>query len=371
MMQNQVENKVSLVHGEDDMGLVLSADAKPRLKWTPELHQRFVDAVSKLGGIQKATPKTVMKVMGVPKLTLFHLKSHLQKYRLKNQQSGTCSDNKEDCAVAALGDTEIRGVHVHGENFEKNHIQINESLQIAKALQRQLEVQQSLHEQIEVQRRLQLRIEAQGKYLQSVLKKAQEMLAGCNISSLGLEAAKEELSELVSLANANSPSGPSSSLSELTEMSDLQMQKQGTRPAGNCFLPHQPQLTDSSMDSCLTSSESSERKDEKLQSSHVNSAYDAERSGACALKPIEINSNNNNLSKIHLSNRPAGGKRTRRSDSSDDTGTEKQISEPLPYQENFDNHLKRFRLSGDIDLNSQYQSEMDVGGQKLDLNCWI
>lgn len=197
------------------------------------------------------------------------------------------------------------------------------------------------------------------------------MLAGCNISSLGLEAAKEELSELVSLANANSPSGPSSSLSELTEMSDLQMQKQGTRPAGNCFLPHQPQLTDSSMDSCLTSSESSERKDEKLQSSHVNSAYDAERSGACALKPIEINSNNNNLSKIHLSNRASGGKRTRRSDSSDDTGTEKQISEPLPYQENFDNHLKRFRLSGDIDLNSQYQSEMDVGGQKLDLNCWI
>lgn len=50
-MQNQVENKLSLVHGERDMGLVLSADAKPRLKWTPELHQRFIDAVSKLGGV--------------------------------------------------------------------------------------------------------------------------------------------------------------------------------------------------------------------------------------------------------------------------------------------------------------------------------
>lgn len=33
-----------------DMNLVLSSDAKPRLKWTPDLHQRFVDAVSQLGG---------------------------------------------------------------------------------------------------------------------------------------------------------------------------------------------------------------------------------------------------------------------------------------------------------------------------------
>lgn len=33
-----------------DMNLVLSSDAKPRLKWTQELHQRFVDAVNQLGG---------------------------------------------------------------------------------------------------------------------------------------------------------------------------------------------------------------------------------------------------------------------------------------------------------------------------------
>lgn len=33
-----------------DNGLVLSTDAKPRLKWTPELHDRFVDAVNQLGG---------------------------------------------------------------------------------------------------------------------------------------------------------------------------------------------------------------------------------------------------------------------------------------------------------------------------------
>ncbi|KAF9607857.1 hypothetical protein IFM89_002989, partial [Coptis chinensis] len=59
-------------------GLVLSIDAKPRLKWTPELHEGFIRAVKHLGGADKATPKTVMKLMGIPGLTLYHLNSHLQ-----------------------------------------------------------------------------------------------------------------------------------------------------------------------------------------------------------------------------------------------------------------------------------------------------
>ncbi|XP_039065220.1 myb-related protein 2-like [Hibiscus syriacus] len=61
-----------------DMNLVLSTDAKPRLKWTPELHQRFVDAVNQLGEPDKATPKNLMRVIGISGLTLYHLKSHLQ-----------------------------------------------------------------------------------------------------------------------------------------------------------------------------------------------------------------------------------------------------------------------------------------------------
>ncbi|RYR53026.1 hypothetical protein Ahy_A06g027872 [Arachis hypogaea] len=56
--------------------------------------------------------------------------------------------------------------------------EMTESMQIAEALQMQMEVQKKLYEQIEVQRHLQLKIEAQGKYLQSVLHKAQETLAG-------------------------------------------------------------------------------------------------------------------------------------------------------------------------------------------------
>ena len=36
--------------GGDFGGLVLTTDPKPRLRWTPELHDRFVDAVAQLGG---------------------------------------------------------------------------------------------------------------------------------------------------------------------------------------------------------------------------------------------------------------------------------------------------------------------------------
>nr|KYP35037.1 Myb family transcription factor APL [Cajanus cajan] len=65
-------------NGTGDLGLVLSTDAKPRLKWTLDLHERFIEAVNQLGGADKATPKTVLKLMGIPGLTLYHLKSHLQ-----------------------------------------------------------------------------------------------------------------------------------------------------------------------------------------------------------------------------------------------------------------------------------------------------
>ncbi|KAG6618111.1 hypothetical protein I3842_Q127700 [Carya illinoinensis] len=48
-----------------DACLVLTSDPKPRLRWTAELHERFVDAVTQLGGPEKATPKTIMRTMGV------------------------------------------------------------------------------------------------------------------------------------------------------------------------------------------------------------------------------------------------------------------------------------------------------------------
>jgi SHAQKYF class myb-like DNA-binding protein len=53
----------------------------PRLRWTPQLHRRFQEAVEHLGGATNATPKAIVAAMQVKDLTVYHVKSHLQKYR--------------------------------------------------------------------------------------------------------------------------------------------------------------------------------------------------------------------------------------------------------------------------------------------------
>ncbi|KAL3812992.1 hypothetical protein ACJIZ3_014260 [Penstemon smallii] len=53
----------------------------PRVVWSIELHQQFVNAVNQLG-IDKAVPKKILELMNVPGLTRENVASHLQKYRL-------------------------------------------------------------------------------------------------------------------------------------------------------------------------------------------------------------------------------------------------------------------------------------------------
>lgn len=42
-------------HGYEN-GVVMTRDPKPRLRWTADLHDRFVDAVTKLGGPDSKFP---------------------------------------------------------------------------------------------------------------------------------------------------------------------------------------------------------------------------------------------------------------------------------------------------------------------------
>ncbi|KAK6158337.1 hypothetical protein DH2020_005651 [Rehmannia glutinosa] len=155
--------------GSGGGGVVMTRDPKPRLRWTSDLHDRFVDAVTKLGGPDKATPKSVLRVMGLKGLTLYHLKSHLQKYRLGQQQT-----KKQN------------GLELNKENSE---------IPIAEALRCQIEVQKKLQEQLEVQKKLQMRIEAQGKYLQSILEKAQHSLSADMNHPETLESTKAQLTD--------------------------------------------------------------------------------------------------------------------------------------------------------------------------------
>ncbi|KAH9709581.1 Myb family transcription factor PHL8 [Citrus sinensis] len=346
-----------------NMNLVLSTDAKPRLKWTPELHQRFVDAVNHLGGPDKATPKSLMRVMGIPGLTLYHLKSHLQKYRLgKSQHVEACIDNKQ---VVEYKETQSSSDgHVNRNISDGTLNQLND-LQIAQALQVQMEVQRKLHEQIEyesysqVQRHLQLRIEAQGKYLQSVLKKAQETLAGYSSSSAGVELAKAELSQLVSMVSMGCPS---SSVSELTEAGTSSLKD---------FERKQIRSTICSMESSLTSSESSGRKEEKQP---VNEIGDTDTCKSNKTTP-ELQ-----LMDIHIhpqdkpckarSSNQASGRKRRESTISDGFPDEQQTAKRLATQnEKCDDQLRNTGLVGRFDLNSQYQNESESGSKAIDLNC--
>ncbi|KAL0554698.1 hypothetical protein IC582_008625 [Cucumis melo] len=254
--------------GGGDSGLVLSTDAKPRLKWTPDLHDRFVEAVNQLGGADKATPKTVMKIMGIPGLTLYHLKSHLQKYRLsKNlhgQANGGSGTNKTGTVAVSVDQRlgEANGAAAAAAAARTNSIvvgpqpssQSNKNLQISETIQMQIEVQKRLHEQLEVQRHLQLRIEAQGKYLQTVLEKAQETLGRQNLGTVGLEAAKVQLSELVSKVSTQCLTA---AFPELHNQSQSQSQR--------VCAQQQSQPPDCSMDSCLTSSEGGSKDQQAAQ----------------------------------------------------------------------------------------------------------
>ncbi|XP_010440556.1 PREDICTED: protein PHR1-LIKE 3-like isoform X2 [Camelina sativa] len=201
-----------------DACLVLTTDPKPRLRWTSELHERFVDAVTQLGGPDKATPKTIMRTMGVKGLTLYHLKSHLQKFRLGRQSCKESIDNSKD--VSCVGESQDTGSS-STSSLRMAAQEQNESYQVTEALRAQMEVQRRLHEQLEVQRRLQQRIETQGKYLQSILEKACKAIQEQAVAFAGLEAAREELSELaikVSISNNGCQGTTTTSTFETTKI---------------------------------------------------------------------------------------------------------------------------------------------------------
>ncbi|KAJ6778771.1 MYB-LIKE TRANSCRIPTION FACTOR FAMILY PROTEIN [Salix koriyanagi] len=139
-----------------DLSPTLSS--KKRIRWTQNLHRKFVECVNRLGGAEKATPKAILKLMDSDGLTIFHVKSHLQKYR----SAKYIPDSSEGKAEKRTSTDDVSQLDVKTES------------RIREALEVQIDVQRRLHEQLEIQENLQLRIEEQGKQLKMMFDQQQK-----------------------------------------------------------------------------------------------------------------------------------------------------------------------------------------------------
>ncbi|MBA0725083.1 hypothetical protein Goshw_017223 [Gossypium schwendimanii] len=189
-----------------------------------------------------------MRTMGVKGLTLYHLKSHLQKYRLGKQSCKESTDNSKDASCVAESQDTGSSTTSSSRMVAQD---LNDGYQVTEALRAQMEVQRRLHEQLEVQHRLQLRIEAQSKYLQSMLEKACKALTDQDqAASTGLEAAREELSELaIKVSNDCQGMIPPHDNIKLPSLSELAVVLENNRTSN---MPGR--IGDCSVESCLTSS---------------------------------------------------------------------------------------------------------------------
>ncbi|RRT41356.1 hypothetical protein B296_00025829 [Ensete ventricosum] len=189
---------------QGDSGLVLTTDPKPRLRWTVELHDRFVDAVTQLGGPDSTNPSPPLSLsssplMGVKGLTLYHLKSHLQ--------------------------MEV-------------HRRLHEQLEARYAFCSPHHLSSLLTLSFkQVQKHLQMRIEAHGKYMQSILERACQTLAAESLVSGGY---KGQASRGVPDMGAVKEMGSAVSFPSLQDLhlyggDQLEMQHQMERPLDGLF----------------------------------------------------------------------------------------------------------------------------------------
>ncbi|KAL0338007.1 UNVERIFIED_CONTAM: Myb family transcription factor PHL5 [Sesamum calycinum] len=120
--------------------------SKTRIRWTQDLHDRFVESVNRLGGPDKATPKAILKLMETDGLTI-----SCQKPFAGRSEKKTSTNN-----VAQMD--------------------VETGMQLKEALQMQLDVQRHLREQLEIQRNLQMRIEEQAKQLKEMFDQQQRKI---------------------------------------------------------------------------------------------------------------------------------------------------------------------------------------------------
>ncbi|KAJ0742416.1 putative transcription factor MYB-HB-like family [Helianthus annuus] len=196
------------------------SQSKPRMRWTPELHEAFVEAVNKLGGSERATPKGVLKLMKVESLTIYHVKSHLQKYRTARYKPEPSAEGPSEKKPTPTQDL--------------SSLDLKTSSEITEALRLQVEVQKRLHEQLEIQKNLQMRIEEQGRYLQMIFEKQCKFgIDAFQPASSTLEKSETELTNEISSspARAKTEPGPIKVMSPSSEKQEEEREPSESQPS--------------------------------------------------------------------------------------------------------------------------------------------
>lgn len=110
------------------------------MRWTPELHARFLRSVKTLGGLDIATPKGVVELMRVQGVTIPHVKSHLQKYRLQEQQVSKDINGESKFSIStgerSFLTTTFEGLPPIVANDEKVIAKVTQSLQTTPSVKR-------------------------------------------------------------------------------------------------------------------------------------------------------------------------------------------------------------------------------------------
>ncbi|KAL5566856.1 hypothetical protein UlMin_030020 [Ulmus minor] len=200
-----------------------NAPNKTRMRWTQELHEAFVEAVNKLGGSERATPKGILNQMKVPGLTIYHVKSHLQKYRTARYKPETSEVNSEERSAQAE---------------EVKSLDLKETMGITEALRLQMELQKRLHEQLEDQRKLQLQLEEQGKNLQKMFEQ-HKMMGMFNASTSTLDDPENAKLETPREDHAKTEIGSNHANASQDESSKDAREKQKVEATETCEEPEQ------------------------------------------------------------------------------------------------------------------------------------
>ncbi|KAL5201660.1 hypothetical protein ABZP36_036014 [Zizania latifolia] len=190
--------------------------------------------------LAEATPKTILRTMGVKGLTLFHLKSHLQKYRLGKQSGKEASEQSKDASylLDAQG-----GMSVSPQVSTQD---VKESQEVKEALRAQMEVQRRLHEQVEVQKHVQIRMEAYQKYIDTLLEKACKIVSE-QFASSGFSISDNDLPELSGSVMCGSTDTLSSSIFHQLSVSTINLHSPAGKPSpsvmeGQMILQKSPEL---------------------------------------------------------------------------------------------------------------------------------